>query len=99
MIKSIKRFFQQRRERYRIPRRVQDLIPIDGIWNDGIFHGGNAYSKTYRFSDINYKVASDEDQHDMFLGYSAILNGDAIAGVHYKYDRQMDAYVTRHNWD
>ena len=42
MIKSIKRFFQQRRERYRIPRRVQDLIPIDGIWNDGIFHGGNA---------------------------------------------------------
>ena len=75
MIKSIKRFFQQRRERYRIPRRVQDLIPIDGIWNDGIFHGGNAYSKTYRFSDINYKVASDEDQHDMFLGYSAILNG------------------------
>ena len=31
--------------------------------------------------------------------YSAILNGEAIAGVHYKYDRQMDAYVTRHNWD
>ncbi len=31
--------------------------------------------------------------------YSAILNGDAIAGVHYKYDRQMDAYVARHNWD
>lgn len=31
--------------------------------------------------------------------YSAILNGEDIAGVHYKYDRQMDAYVTRHNWD
>ena len=31
--------------------------------------------------------------------YSAILNGDAIAGVHYKYDRQMEAYVARHNWD
>ena len=31
--------------------------------------------------------------------YSAILNGEAIAAVHYKYDRQMDAYVARHNWD
>ena len=31
--------------------------------------------------------------------YSAILNGEAIADVHYKYDRQMDAYVNRHNWD
>ena len=31
--------------------------------------------------------------------YSAILNGEAIAGVKHKYDRQMDAYVTRHNWD
>lgn len=31
--------------------------------------------------------------------YSAILNGEAIAGVHYKYDRQMEAYVSRHNWD
>lgn len=31
--------------------------------------------------------------------YSAILNGETIAGVHYKYDRQMDGYVARHNWD
>ena len=31
--------------------------------------------------------------------YSSILNGDAIADVHFKYDRQVDAYMTRHNWD
>ena len=31
--------------------------------------------------------------------YSAILDGNAISDVRYKYDRQMDAYVTRHNWD
>ena len=31
--------------------------------------------------------------------YASILNGDAIADVRYKYDRQMDAYVARHNWD
>ena len=75
MIKSLKRFLQQRKERYRIPKRVQDLIPISCIWEDGVFKSGNVFSKSYRFSDINYKVASDEDQKEMFLGYSAILNG------------------------
>ena len=31
--------------------------------------------------------------------YAAILDGKEIADVRYKYERQMDAYVTRHNWD
>ena len=31
--------------------------------------------------------------------YSAILNGEVISGVHYKYDHQVDAYLTQHNWD
>ena len=31
--------------------------------------------------------------------YAAILDGKAISDVRYKYDRQMDAYVARHNWD
>ena len=31
--------------------------------------------------------------------YAAILDGEAISSVRYRYDRQMDAYVSRHNWD
>ena len=31
--------------------------------------------------------------------YSAILNGDAISDVHYRYDRQVDTYMSQHNWD
>ncbi len=31
-------------------------------------------AKTYRFTDINYKVASWEDQESMFLTYSELLN-------------------------
>ena len=37
MLKSMKRLFAQEKEKYRIPRKVQDLIPIDCIWKDGIF--------------------------------------------------------------
>ena len=66
---------RQDREPYRIPRRVQDVIPIQCVWPDGIFKVGIKFSKTYRFTDINYKVASREDKETMFLAYSELLNG------------------------
>ena len=75
MLKSIKKLLVQEKEAYRIPRKVQDLIPIDCIWKDGIFRSGNKYSKSYRFTDINYQVASPDDKKRMFFDYSAILNG------------------------
>ena len=31
--------------------------------------------------------------------YTAILNGEPVANVRFKFDRQMDAYVVRHSWD
>ena len=74
MIKSIKTIMRQDRERYVIPRRVQDVIPIRAVWEDGIFRVGNKFSKTYRFTDINYFVASREDKESMFLTYSELLN-------------------------
>ena len=74
MMKSIKAIMQQDRERYRIPRRVHDVIPISCIWNDGIFKVGGKFAKTYRFTDINYLVASREDKESMFLTYSELLN-------------------------
>ncbi len=58
-----------------IPKGVQDIIPITRIWEDGIFLvGKNKYSKTFRFTDINYAVASRNDKEGMFLGYSDLLN-------------------------
>ncbi len=74
MIKSIKSILMQDRERYKVPRRVQDVIPISRIWNDGIFMVGKKYAKTFRFTDINYMVASREDKENMFLTYSDLLN-------------------------
>ena len=75
MIKSIKTIMRQDRVPYYIPRRVQDVIPIQSIWPDGIFKVGMKFSKTFRFTDINYKVASREDKETMFLAYSELLNG------------------------
>ena len=65
---------QSERDSFFIPRSVQRSIPIKRIYNDGIFQVGRKYSRTWRFSDINYASASDEDQGSIFRAYSAALN-------------------------
>ena len=74
MIKTFSNLLKQDKEKYRVPRRVQDVIPIKRIWTDGIFLVGNKFSKMYRFTDINYLVASRADKESMFLAYSELLN-------------------------
>ena len=75
MLKSIQTILKQDKEMFKVPRRVQDLVPVQRIWPDGIFQvGPNKFSKTWKFSDINYQVASEEDKENMFLLYSDILN-------------------------
>ena len=74
MIKTLSNLLRQDKEKYRVPRRVQDVIPIKRIWTDGIFLVGNKFSKMYRFTDINYLVASRADKESMFLAYSELLN-------------------------
>ncbi len=74
MMKSVKAMLRENKERYTVPRRVQDVIPVRRIWNDGIFMVGGRFAKTYQFTDINYLVASREDKESMFLIYSELLN-------------------------
>ena len=75
MLKTLNRIFKQDKEKIKIPKFVQDIIPVKAIYEDGIFLvGKNKYSKSYKFLDINYAVASREDKEAMFLEYSELLN-------------------------
>ena len=65
MIKTLSKAQKMEREKFRIPRSVQDAIPIRCIFADGIFQVGNQYSKTWSFTDINYAIASKEDKTSM----------------------------------
>ena len=58
MIKTLQNTLKQDKERFTVPKSVQDIIPIRRIWPDGVFQFGSKYSKTLRFSDINYAIAS-----------------------------------------
>ena len=74
-MRTLARIFKQDKEKFKVPRRVQNIIPIKAMWDDGIFLvSRNKYSKSYKFLDINYAVASREDKEAMFLDYSELLN-------------------------
>lgn len=74
-MKTLNKIFKLDKEKFVVPRSSQDIIPIKALWEDGIFLiGNNKYSKSYKFIDINYAVASREDKESMFLDYSELLN-------------------------
>lgn len=74
MIKSYAKLKKQNKDKFKVPKSAQDTVPIDTIYKDGIFRIGKKYSKSYRFLDINYSIASKEEKMDLFLNYGELLN-------------------------
>jgi len=82
VLKTLNIWFKENKERFKVPKGVQDVLPVHAIYEDGIFLlskgnlfvAGSKYSKTFKFTDINYAVASREDKESMFLDYSELLN-------------------------
>ena len=62
------------KERFTVPRSVQQTIPIQRIWQDGLFYSGSRYSQAWRFSDINYLLSGRTEKEQKFHIYSALLN-------------------------
>ena len=82
MIKTLSNIFKQDKEKFVIPRSVQQVIPIETIWSEGIFKiGRNKFARTYKFTDINYAVASKVDKETMFLEYMDLLNSFDCGGT------------------
>ena len=58
-----------------IPRTTQDSIPFDRMFQDGICRiGDDYYTKTIEFQDINYQLAQQEDQKEIFEEWCSFLN-------------------------
>lgn len=84
MIKSLIAANKSEKDKFSIPRSVQQSIPIKRIYSDGIWQVGGKHSKTWRFADVNYAAASDEDKRSIFLSYGSALNAlptDAAAKI------------------
>lgn len=75
-MKYFQKIMRRDKERFTVPRSVQQTIPIQRIWPDGLFYSGKQYSQSWRFSDINYRLAGMADKERIFHGYSALLNAE-----------------------
>ncbi len=74
-MRTLNKIFKKDKGKFYIPSSAQDVVPIQALWQDGIFLvKDNKYSKCYKFIDINYAVASHDDKEAMFIDYSELLN-------------------------
>ena len=74
-MKTLKEAIKKERQKFKIPKSVQDVIPIREAYKDGIFYlGNNLYSKSYKLSDINYDIAADDEKVEMIKKYWAVIN-------------------------
>lgn len=87
LLQSIKSLLMPKRKNktaVRIPKTVQQSIPIQRIHKDGIWEVDGHYSRTWRFTDVNYAVADDEDKKEILILYCALekaLPTDAITKI------------------
>ena len=73
-MKYFQKIMRRDKERFTVPRSVQQTIPIQRIWQDGLFYSGSRYSQAWRFSDINYLLSGRAEKEQKFHIYSALLN-------------------------
>lgn len=60
---------------YKAPKSIQETIEIMAVAENGIFEvARNRYSKCYRFQDINYTTATEDEQIGIFERYCKFLN-------------------------
>lgn len=66
---------------YKTPKSIQETIDIVAVAENGIFEVAkgqktslNKYSKCYRFQDINYTTATEDEQIEIFERYCKFLN-------------------------
>lgn len=73
--RRVKRAIQKAQRDGKIPRDAVQTIPYREMYPDGLLHvNDKLYTKTLRFSDINYELAQPEDKEQTFDGLCDFYN-------------------------
>ena len=56
----------------KVPRSVQQSIPLDRIYPNGMWQSGDVYSMMWSVSDINYAMLSNTDKEKIQKQYGAV---------------------------
>lgn len=75
LLKKQKKKRGKRQRKEAPPKYAQDLIRYEKLYESGVCELGDGwYSKSLRFSDVNYQIAQREDQLNIFSDYCELLN-------------------------
>ena len=59
----------------KLPKTVQDSIPLRGFMQDGTIETTpGVFTRTYKLKDVNFSIASEEDQMAIFKSFIDFLN-------------------------
>lgn len=74
--KPKKRNVKKHQKKLKIPKYVQDTIPYINVYPDNglIETEQGVFTKSYELKDINYQIAKEIEQEDMFVKYGEFLN-------------------------
>ena len=90
---------------YEKARPVFDKIPGMSELLQADYKTYDAIASQYPDASFALMTANSLFNHDRELSqiqqtaFFSIVNGENISTVRFRYDRDMDAYVKRHNWD
>lgn len=86
MKKSMKDYKELTQKVYPVPERVQELIPVYRIAEDGIFElekkpedADRLFDKAYLFLDTNFATMDDYEKEDFLKLYCTVLNSMSVS--------------------
>lgn len=70
------RQLKNKAQKLKIPKSAQETIPYQKVYaDDGVIEiEPGVFTKSYLLEDVNYQVAKDDEQAEMFLKYGEFLN-------------------------
>lgn len=59
----------------KVPHTSQESIPYEYVYKNGMIEVEEGiFSKSYRLEDVNFKIATDEEQENIFTEFGKLLN-------------------------
>lgn len=88
---KVKKEKQKQKNNAKVAKTAQQTIPYIGVYANGVIETSvGRFSKSYLLEDVNFKIATPEEQANIFLRYQELLN---------MFGPEVDAQITVFNRD
>ena len=74
--KQNRKTLKKKGQRLHVPKTVQDTIPYFAVYEDDgmIETQPGVFTRSYLLGDVNYQIAKEDEQHEMFMHFGQLLN-------------------------